>query len=76
METHSLGTDPEKGESFQALIPAGHWFGARLSGEYGFALVGCTVAPGFDFKDFEMAERASLIKLYPDQEQIIRELTR
>jgi predicted cupin superfamily sugar epimerase len=76
LKIHRLGPDPEKGESFQVMILSGHWFGARLTARQGFALVGCTVSPGFDFKDFEMAKRDDLIELYPQQMKIIRELTR
>jgi hypothetical protein len=72
---HTLGRDLERGESFQILIKAGSWFGARCNAEEGFSLVGCTVAPGFDFEDFELAERGELVQLYPACEKIIRELT-
>jgi hypothetical protein len=41
----------------QAIVPAGHWQAAlALPGPCGYALVGCVVAPGFDFADFEMAD--------------------
>ena len=40
----------------QHVVPRHHWFGATVDGPCGYALVGCTVAPGFDFADFEMAE--------------------
>jgi len=76
LETIRLGNDPEKGETFQAVVPAGSWFASRLSAGSSYALVGCTVAPGFDFKDFEMAERAELQALYPQHSGLILELTR
>ena len=42
---------------FQAIVPPGHWQEAEaLQGEAGYALVGCVVAPGFEFEDFEMAD--------------------
>jgi predicted cupin superfamily sugar epimerase len=41
----------------------------------GFALVGCTVAPGFDFADFELANRQQLIQQYPQHQSIIQKLT-
>ena len=47
--------------SFQAVVKAGCWFASRLEEPVGFALVGCTVAPGFDFADFELAKRAELV---------------
>ena len=60
--------------AFQAVVPAGNWFGASVA--TGFALVGCTVAPGFDFADFEMGERAELLRQFPQHRRIIERLTR
>jgi predicted cupin superfamily sugar epimerase len=71
-----LGNNPENGETFQAVVPAGAWFGSRPAKDSAYALVGCTVAPGFDFADFEMAERAALQMQFPELTQIIQELTR
>ncbi len=64
--------------SFQAIVPAGHWFGASLDdlSPGAFALVGCTVAPGFIFEDFELADRASLIEQYPQHRALIQRFTR
>jgi predicted cupin superfamily sugar epimerase len=73
---HTLGCDGEKGEVFQIVIKAGSWFGATLENADSFALVGCTVAPGFDFRDFEMGDRADLIRLYPDHRSLIEKVTR
>ena len=58
----------------QAVVPAGCWFGATV--ENGFALVGCTVAPGFDFHDFEMAERTAMLATYPQHRHVIERLTK
>lgn len=69
-----MGSDPAAGQQFQAVVPAGSWFGAEPA-EDGYALVGCTVAPGFDFADFEMADQAALLQLYPEQAELIRRLT-
>ncbi|MCV0394490.1 MAG: cupin domain-containing protein [Rhizobiaceae bacterium] len=55
METRRLGPDVVAGERPQAVVPAGRWQAARTTGDY--TLVGCTVAPGFDFAAFEMAPR-------------------
>lgn len=74
--THRLGSDPEKGESFQAVIKAGSWFASVPAPESEYALVGCTVAPGFDFADFELAERDALTSQYPEYADLIRSLTR
>lgn len=71
-----LGSRLAAGETFQATVPAGCWFGAELAGAGDFALVGCTVAPGFDFDDFEMADRKELLGLFPAHRELIRRLTR
>ncbi len=60
---------------FQAVVPAGYWFGAEVSDGGAYALVGCTVAPGFEFEGFELADRAALTALFPDHSEIIRRLT-
>lgn len=76
--THSqilLGGEPEKGEVFQAVVPAGDWFGAEMSAGGTFALVGCTVAPGFEFSGFELAKQDDLIARFPENEAIIKRLT-
>ena len=71
-----LGPACEAGEVFQAIVKAGCWFASRLKDPAGFALVGCTVAPGFDFADFEMAKRSELTATYPKHRNLIEELTR
>jgi uncharacterized protein len=70
-----LGSDLEKGELLQVAIPANCWFGALVEKPNSFSLCGCTVAPGFDFKDFEMAGQADLLYAYPEQSEIILRLT-
>ena len=71
-----LGDAFEAGEVFQAVVKGGCWFASRLKDPAGFALVGCTVAPGFDFADFEMAKRSELVATYPKHRKLIEELTR
>lgn len=71
-----LGSEPESGEAFQGVVEAGCWFGASLKDRKSFALVGCDVAPGFDFADFELAKRADLIRLFPQHRALIEALTR
>lgn len=71
-----LGPSPERGESFQQIVPAGAWFGAALEEPQSFALLGCTVAPGFDFADFELAERDRLVAEFPQHRSLIERLTR
>ncbi len=63
-------------EVFQAVVKAGCWFASRVKDAAGFALVGCTVAPGFDFADFELAVRPELVAAYPQHQKLIEELTR
>lgn len=70
-----LGRDIEAGESFQAVVRAGSWFAAAVNDTQAFSLVGCSVAPGFDFADFKMADRRHLIKLYPDHRDLIQKYT-
>ena len=70
-----LGLDPDCGALPQAVIPAGRWFGAVVRDRSGFALVGCTVAPGFDSADFEVGERQDLVGRFPQHEGIITLLT-
>ncbi|OGO16894.1 MAG: hypothetical protein A2Z14_01880 [Chloroflexi bacterium RBG_16_48_8] len=71
-----LGQDAERGDAFQAVVPAGCWFGAVVNDPDSFCLVGCTVAPGFDFEDFELGSREELLKLYPQHHEMIELLTR
>jgi predicted cupin superfamily sugar epimerase len=58
------------------VVNAGCWFASRLKDPSGFALVGCTVAPGFEFADFELAARSELVRIYPAHKKLIEELTR
>lgn len=71
-----LGSNPENDEVFQAVVPADSWFASIAEGENPYALVGCTVSPGFDFRDFEMAEREDLLKEFPHLKKEILALTR
>ena len=70
-----LGNNLLLGESLQVVVPANCWFGARVENEQTYSLCGCTVAPGFDFIDFEMADRNELLKQYPRFQKEIIELT-
>jgi uncharacterized protein len=71
-----LGNDLVNGFLFQQVVKAGCWFASRPVNENGFAFVGCTVAPGFDFEDFEMGEREVLLNLFPGYAQWIQQLCR
>lgn len=76
LEIITLGSDILQGELFQAVVPANCWFASRPAGKTSFSFVGCTVAPGFDFADFEMAKAGELAKEYPQHETLIRQLCR
>lgn len=76
LSARTLGKNAGEGESFQVVVRAGCWFGAGLQEEDAYALVGCTVSPGFDLEDFEMARRDVLLEEFPEHEWIIRRLTR
>jgi uncharacterized protein len=71
-----VGSNPEAGEVFQAIVPAGCWFASHVKDATSYSLVGCTVAPGFDFADFEIADRAALSAQYPEHRALIETLTR
>jgi len=72
--TEQLGLDIEHGEKPQILVPKNYIFGSAMNHE-GYALVGCMVSPGFEFRDFELFKRNELIAKYPQHQQIIHKLT-
>lgn len=71
-----LGADIRAGENFQYMVPAEAWFAVEPAPGTAFALTGCTVAPGFDFNDFELGNRSTLLSLYPQHEEVIKRLCR
>lgn len=71
-----LGRNAEKGQVFQAVVMAGCWFASEVIDRKSYALAGCTVAPGFDFEDFELATRLELSLGYPQHRELIERLTR
>ena len=75
---HRLGLRADRGELPQLVVPAGVWFGARLDpgATEHFTLAGCTVAPGFDFADFEMGRAEELRRRFPRAEEWVQALTR
>jgi len=73
--SYLLGDDFESGERLQITIPRNHWFAARVKQKLSFALLGCTVAPGFHFEDFELASRNQLTEQFPQHRNIIEKLT-
>jgi len=73
---HIVGSNLINGEMFQFVIPAGVWFCAEVMDKNSFVLVGCTVSPGFDFQDFELASRDKLVDEYPEHKEIINRFTK
>lgn len=76
LNTIILGNNFENGEVLQAIIPANTWFASGVKNLKGYSLVSCTVAPGFDFADFELAKREHLIKDFPHLKETIKKFTR
>jgi predicted cupin superfamily sugar epimerase len=70
-----LGKDAGKENQFQITIEKNNWFAAELEDNNSFALVGCTVAPGFEFADFEIAKRDDLLSQYSHHKEIIERLS-
>jgi predicted cupin superfamily sugar epimerase len=70
-----LGSLDDEGASPQHLVKAGAWFGAECAEASGYVLVGCTVAPGFEFEHFELASQAEMLARWPGQADVIRRLT-
>ena len=75
-EVRRLGTDVAAGERPQIVIPAGTWFAAELAEGASHCLIGCTVAPGFEFADFELAAGPELAARYPAHAARIARMTR
>ncbi len=72
----SLGKDVSSGQVPQFVIPRNTWFAAGLADLTSFALLGCTVLPGFEFDDFQLASRRELLELFPQHEIEIKRFTR
>ena len=72
--TEQLGLNIENGEKPQVLVPKDYMLGSAMNNK-GYALVGCMVSPGFEFRDFELFKRSFLLEKYPQYEEIILKLT-
>lgn len=68
-----IGNNLDKNEHLQFTIKRNTWFAAKVNNENSFSLLGCTVAPGFDFDDFELADKTTLLNRFPQHEDIINE---
>lgn len=71
-----LSNDITKNTAFTKVIKAGNWLAAEVMNKDTYSLVGCTVSPGFEFDDFELAKREELISLHTQHRNIIEKLTR
>lgn len=69
-----VGNNIPAGETFQYVVPANCWFASEPAPESDFSFVGCTVAPGFDFADFELAKANELVQMFPQHQSIIQRL--
>lgn len=76
LTTVTLGSDIAAGQTFQAIVFAGCWFASEPVNKESFSFVGCTVAPGFEFEDFELTEENELSALFPQYADLIKRLTR
>jgi predicted cupin superfamily sugar epimerase len=74
-EVVTIGNNLAAGQRPQLLVPRGVWQGARLAPGGRYALLGCTVAPGFDYADYESGKRATLAAAYPQFAERIATLT-
>lgn len=74
--TLKVGRDFKNGERPQGIVKARSLFGATVGDRQSYSLVGCTVAPGFDFADFSMPSRDDLCRQFPLHRQVIEKLTR
>jgi predicted cupin superfamily sugar epimerase len=75
-EKITLGQDLLGGQKVQFMAPRGVWQGSRLIKGGVFALIGTTMAPGFDYSDLVLGNREALIKSYPERGDLIRALSR
>jgi uncharacterized protein len=75
LTVHRLGNALEHADCvFQAVVPSGRWFAAQCDDAASVALVGCTVAPGFEFSEFEIARVEALLREYPQHHALIGKL--
>jgi uncharacterized protein len=75
-QTKILGNEITSNGSFQVIVPANVWFAAEPSQGSPFTLAGCTVSPGFDFDDFELANKDQLLQQFPRNADVINRLCR
>jgi len=61
---------------FQVVVPKNVWFSAEILDKFSYSLIGCTVSPGFEFEDFEIAKSQDLISKFPQWENLIKKFTK
>ena len=71
-----LGNNLDNNEHIHYVIKGNTWFAAEINDKSSYSLIGCSVSPGFDFKDFEIGSKSGLKKIYPQHEFIIDKLSR
>jgi uncharacterized protein len=76
LQTILLGNNFNEGQHFQFIVPANCWFASRPAPGSAFSFVGCTVSPGFDFDDFELAKEIELTNQYPQHQLLIQHFCR
>lgn len=70
-----IGNNPDKGEVFQYTVSCGEWFAASVDEKDSYSLLGCTVAPGFHFDDFELGKTTEMIKEFSEHASVINKFT-
>ena len=76
MEQILVGPNFNRGERFQVIIKSGCWFAASINNKNSYSLVGCTVSPGFDYRDWKLGDRKKLLEQYPQHKKIIKKYTK
>ena len=71
-----IGPNFDRGERFQVIIKSGCWFAVSINNRNSFSLVGCTVSPGFDYRDWKLGDRKKLLEQYPQHNKIIKKYTK
>ena len=70
-----IGNKLENGDFFQFVVPARTWFASEVENKTSYSFCGCTVSPGFDFRDFEMPSAKTLSKILPQHQEVIKRLS-
>ncbi len=73
LHEYILGNSLTGGEVLQHTIPSGTWFAGKPADENSYSLLGCTVAPGFEFEDFELGNYEKLAGIFPAHKKILKE---